>query len=369
MIFKPIADHNQILLFHMNFSRTLLSWYDKNQRDLPWRHSDDPYKIWVSEIILQQTRIEQGTDYYIRFVERFPGVKELAEADEQDVLRLWQGLGYYSRARNLHQAAKAIIRDHHGVFPSEHEKILKLKGIGEYTAAAISSISFGLPYPSIDGNVLRFIARCFGIHDPVDSSRGKKQVLQIACKQITRSDPGKFNQAMMEFGALQCKPGVPDCSACPFKNSCYALTQGKVRELPAKSKSVIQRMRYFSYLVFIREDIKKGKILFLQKREGNDIWKNLYDFPLIESPKPLSLKVLKQSQKWLSLTANSEGSPIRVSKTYKHVLSHQLIYAKFYVIPTKRNPGKKYIPVSMNDLHKFPVPRLIEKFLSGYLPQ
>lgn len=348
----------------MNFTKTLLSWYDLEQRDLPWRKTSDPYQIWVSEIIMQQTRIEQGLAYYIRFLERFPGIKELAAADERDVLRLWQGLGYYSRARNLYHSAKTIVSDHLGIFPSEYEEILKLKGIGEYTAAAISSIAFGRSYPAIDGNVMRFISRCFGIHEPIDSPSGKNAVLHIASLNITPSDPGKFNQAMMEFGALVCKPKNPACRDCPFRKSCIAYANETVSILPVKSRNPVQRKRFFNYLVILIPDRSKGMVVFLRKRIENDIWKNLYDFPLIETNRPVSLSGLTLTPEWIALFGSKKVKIIRRSPVYRHQLTHQLIHVRFLIIHREKKTGDDFIPVPMAELDKFPVPRLIERFIT-----
>ena len=350
----------------MEFTNLLLSWYNNNHRDLPWRRTSDPYKIWISEIILQQTRIDQGLSYYHRFLEKFQTVAQLAAGSEEDVLKQWQGLGYYSRARNLHHAAREIVIRYHGVFPSDYEAIRHLKGIGDYTAAAIASITFGLPYPVVDGNVLRFFSRYFGISDPVDMASGKKKVLDLAREKMHDSDPGTFNQAVMEFGALQCKPGMPGCDVCPFRTSCFAFTNGKVIDLPVKSSSLQSRKRYFSYLVMIYQDPKKGPVVYFKKREENDIWKNLYDFPMIESSGPISLSRLMKSPDWKSILKKEKNVIPERSRIYQHILSHQLIYARFYVLRLKKRPKNSFVSVKLDDLDKIPVPRLIEKFLSLY---
>ncbi|MCX6244324.1 MAG: A/G-specific adenine glycosylase [Bacteroidetes bacterium] len=347
----------------MNFENILAAWYKKNKRDLPWRKTKEPYPVWISEIILQQTRIDQGTAYYHRFLERFPGIRELADADEEAVLKLWQGLGYYSRARNLHAASKEIMTRHDGIFPSGYEDIRKLKGVGDYTAAAIASISFGLPYPVIDGNVLRFFSRYFGISDPVDTQKGKAAVLKKAQEFINKDDPGDFNQAVMELGALQCRPGIPDCTVCPFNKDCFAFSHNSIADFPVKSKTQAQRTRYFHYLVITTKS-KKDTSIFLKKRTGNDIWKNLFDFPLIETTKAVNLKKLVLSAEWKEITGPSY-KVISESKVHRHILSHQVILAKFYILEVPAGTKFPYYKVSLKEPDKYPVPRLIEIFLKS----
>ena len=347
----------------LTFTRTLLNWYDKNKRDLPWRKTRDPYVIWVSEIIMQQTRIEQGLPYYYRFLESFPSLRQLADAAEEDVLNVWQGLGYYSRARNMHAAAKFILREHNGVFPEKYDDILQMKGVGKYTAAAITSMAFDLPYPVFDGNVLRFFSRFFGIISPVGQVKGKNRIHELAKQYIDKEHPGEFNQAIMEFGALQCKQGSPDCNPCPLKQDCFALNQGMIRELPVKSKVQLQRKRYFHYFVIFQKSTKRGKYLLLQKRESDDIWKNLYDFPLIESDKTVSEEKLRKMQRWEEIFSNSNILIFRKTKIYKHILTHQIIHARFYFISGPVMIKGNFKKVSLTEIHNFPVPRLIENFL------
>ena len=349
----------------MDFTKLLLSWYNINHRDLPWRHTQDPYKIWVSEIIFQQTRIEQGRDYYLRFLDRFRFIDDLAAANEKDVLKLWQGLGYYSRARNLHHSAKEIVRRYKGKFPSNYEEIRNLKGIGDYTAAAIASIAYGLPCPVVDGNVLRFFSRYFGVPDPIDKATGKKAILHLARDRMGKTNPGKFNQAIMEFGALQCRAGSPNCGVCPFLITCFAYNHEKVTFLPVKSKSVQPRKRYFNFLVLIYRHPEKGTIVYLRKREENDIWKNLYDFPSIESSGPVSQIKLMKTKEWKNLVQLKNTMFPERSKVYQHILTHQLIYARFYVVHFEKQPVNEYIPVEIKELDKFPVPKLIENFISS----
>ena len=327
-----------------NFSQTIIRWYHKNKRDLPWRHTRDPYKIWLSEIIMQQTRVQQGLPYYETFAKKFPTVHHLAKAPEDVVMKTWQGLGYYSRARNLHHTAKFISKELKGKFPNEFEAIKDLKGIGEYTASAIASFAFNKPHAVVDGNVFRMLSRYFGIHTPIDSTEGKKAFTEKANQLLDRKDPGTFNQAMMEFGALQCTPQNPDCGKCPLKKGCKALAKNQVAELPVKSQKTKVRNRYFDYFILR----KQGKTL-IKKRIENDIWKNLYDFPMIETRKASS--------------GSAQGS-------FKHVLSHQVIYARFWEVslsdPKLRRgvkvAGKNYIYVNDNQLNKYAFPRLIQRY-------
>jgi A/G-specific adenine glycosylase len=349
----------------MVFEHVLARWYEKNKRDLPWRKTKDPYPVWISEIILQQTRIIQGKEYYLHFLERFPGIRELAEADEEEVLKLWQGLGYYSRARNLHTAAREIMTLHGGVFPPDYHNIRNLKGIGDYTAAAIASISFNLPYPVVDGNVLRFLTRYKGIQDPVDTLKGKSAVLEVARQYIPEKNPGDFNQALMEFGALQCIPGVPDCNRCPFHKTCFAFLNQWVARFPVKSKKPQQRNRYFHYLVMVIKGKQEPSIL-LNKRTGDDIWKNLFDFPLIETGNAVSLKKLMTSPSWKEIMGSKPFSNVSESGVHKHILSHQVIHAKFYIIGVTRATHPGFLRVPVSELGKFPVPRLIEQYLKTF---
>jgi A/G-specific adenine glycosylase len=350
----------------VTFTKAILAWYRKNSRDLPWRKTDEPYLIWISEIIMQQTRIGQGLGYYSRFIERFPSVAELAKADEEDVLKTWQGLGYYSRARNLHKTAKEIVENHNGKFPDSYEKLITLKGIGEYTAAAILSIAYNHPYPAIDGNVLRFFSRYFGIHIPVDTLPGKRKIHEKMLLLIDRKQPGIFNQAIMEFGALKCKPVKPDCRNCPFKKECLAFLEGNVGKLPVKSKPKKQKTRYFNYLVILWKKEKGEKFLYLRKREGNDVWKNLYDFPMIETIEEITEEKLFSSSEWMKINGDDQFRLIGQSHQTKHILTHQVIYAKFYIIQLagRRKPGLPYLPVPIEEIVKYPVPRLIEEFFN-----
>jgi A/G-specific adenine glycosylase len=345
----------------MNFTKILERWYRKNKRDLPWRKTNDPYHIWISEIILQQTRIEQGSDYYLRFIEKFPNIRSLAEADEENVLKIWQGLGYYSRARNLHFAACEIMALHQGIFPKTYDEILKLKGIGDYTAAAIASIAFGIPSPVVDGNVLRLFSRFFGIDEPIDKAKGKALILGKANQLINLEHPGDFNQAIMEFGALQCKP-APDCKICPLKSGCVAFQQKRVADLPIKTSKQKQRTRYFHYFILFSGK-GKNRSVFMKKRTGTDIWKNLFDFPLIEKEKAVSYNKLTQSKEWNDLFLGKQVNLIKESKPYRHILSHQIIVAKFYQLEVPLRTNLPYLKVACYNISKYPIPRLVEKYM------
>lgn len=323
----------------------------------------DPYLVWISEIILQQTRIEQGLDYYHRITGRFSDIRELASAKEEELLKLWQGLGYYSRARNMHAAAREIMEHHNGIFPNDFHEILKLKGIGPYTAAAIASFSFNLPYPVVDGNVLRFFSRFFGIRTEITSAKAKKTIYQKALEIMDYNDPGTFNQAIMEFGALQCKPGIPDCKKCPFRTKCFAYIHKETGQLPLRSKPSKLKKRYFNYLVIIQTEDEKNRYFYLRKRISADIWKNLYDFPLVESGRPVSKEKLMASGTCRNIIGTQEFIIRGRSRVYKHILSHQVIYARFYSIEVPLPLNGPFIRIKREDLFKYPVPRLIESFL------
>jgi A/G-specific adenine glycosylase len=344
--------------FHMNLSKVLISWYLENKRDLPWRNTGDPYIIWISEIILQQTRVIQGTDYFYRFIEAFPDIRSLAEAKEEEVLKLWQGLGYYSRARNLHQSAGQIMKVWDGKFPSAHEDILKLKGIGEYTSAAIASFAFGKAYPVLDGNVFRFLARYFGIKLAINTTEGKKVFYETVSGIMDKKNPGLFNQSIMEFGALQCKPSSPDCSTCPLSQSCFALKNKAIQTLPVKLKAKVPKIRHFNYLL-----IEHGSGIYLKQRTENDIWKNLYDLPLIETPSAIDLNKLLQHPEWLELFGNSKPSVNRAFISLEHQLTHRLIKAVFWKIKLKGKKSLSLVKVGRDEIQSYPVSRLLEKYL------
>lgn len=349
-------------LCRMNYSKTLISWYLQNKRDLPWRHTSDPYFIWLSETILQQTRISQGLDYYIKFVQNYPKIEKLAAAPLDEVLKLWQGLGYYSRVRNLHITAQHIHNQYKGMFPQSYNELLKLKGIGPYTAAAVASIAFDQPVAAIDGNVYRVLSRYFGISLPTDSTQGKKYFTELANKLLDKKEPGVFNQALMEFGALQCIPVNPGCGECPFQSSCAAFEKGIVHKLPVKQKKPKQTNRYFNYLVIL-----KNNYTYIMQRNNKDIWHSLYQFPLIETAKETALPDLMKHKAWNQLFENAGDLTIgNISESYRHILSHQRIYARFIKVLLDENssfPGIDMKVVPLPEVSIYAVPRLIEKYL------
>ena len=340
------------------FTKTIVEWYEENKRELPWRESADPYLIWISEIILQQTRVAQGYDYFLRFIKRFPDVQTLAAADEDEVMKYWQGLGYYSRARNLHAAAKSM----NGVFPKTYPEVLALKGVGEYTAAAICSFAYGMPYAVVDGNVYRVLSRYFGIDTPIDSTEGKKLFVRIADELLDCECPGLYNQAIMDFGALQCTPVAPDCLFCPLSDSCVARLKGIASFLPVKQHKIKVTNRYFNYIY-----VRMGAYTFIHKRSGNDIWKNLYEPPLVETDREWTEEELYASPQFRGMLSGGEEPIVRlVRKGVKHVLSHRVIYANFYevILPENSASFAKYQRISVEDLHKFAVSRLVNQFFS-----
>ncbi|MCD7938533.1 MAG: A/G-specific adenine glycosylase [Tannerellaceae bacterium] len=342
-------------------STLLVDWYEINKRDLPWRHTKDPYKIWVSEIILQQTRIAQGMDYYLRFTERFPDVKTLAEAGEDEVLKYWQGLGYYSRARNMHTTAKMIVEKFGGRFPETYKEILSLKGIGEYTAAAIASFVWDQPYPVVDGNVYRVLARLYGVETPIDTGKGKKEFASLAEMVLNPQKAGLHNQAVMEFGALQCIPQNPRCPACPFLDRCVACNTGKVNELPVKQKKGRTRDRFFHYFHITYQDNT-----WLNRRGKKDIWEGLYEFPLIETSGKMDFADMQALNAFRELFGEGVEVDIQVvGSPVKHVLSHQVIYAVFYRVELKGPvPGLgNYLEIPSGELDKYAVSRLVEIYL------
>jgi A/G-specific adenine glycosylase len=350
---------------HNKFRNTLTKWYLANQRVLPWRQTSDPYAIWVSEIILQQTRINQGLDYYYRFISRFPDIHTLAKASEELVLKTWEGLGYYSRARNMHATARTLLEIYGGKFPEDPKELEKLKGIGKYTAAAIASIAFGKPAAVVDGNVIRFITRYYGIEAAIDASGTIKQINHLANELITEDSPGLFNQAMMEFGALQCIPANPDCQSCPFNETCVSYKKGKVAVIPAKSKKTKISARYFNYL-FVRTRQNGSSVMLLKKRSDNDIWKHLYDFPLIEADKLLSKKQLEDHAVFKSLFASYEPKVDVCHGSYRHLLTHRIIHARFFSVSIPENDGISFLEdfIHVDDLSRYPLPKLINNFLT-----
>lgn len=339
-----------------NFSHILIRWYEKNKRDLPWREVESPYHVWLSEIMLQQTQVSQGLPYYERFINTFPDVFSLAEAEEQEVLKLWQGLGYYSRARNLHVTAKVIAYEMNGVFPNTYHQLIKLKGIGDYTAAAIASICFNEAVPTIDGNVYRVLSRIFGLKTPINEHKAKAEFKSLAQSLMTGDDPGTFNQAMMEFGALQCTPKNPDCDKCPVIHMCYAFENNMIDKLPAKTKKVKVKKRFFDYLIF---HFPQNKTL-LRKREKQDIWRHLYEFPLIESDHFPDPDFIHQEAK---IIASVDQIKLLTPQPIKHKLTHQEINIRFWKVESYDNNNDSIVWESIGE---HPLPIVIHNFLETY---
>ena len=341
-------------------SNNLIAWYKKNKRDLPWRHINDPYKIWLSEIILQQTQVIQGLNYYLKFTENFPTVIDLANAPEDKVMRLWQGLGYYSRARNLHASAKFIRENHQGKFPNNYEAIKELKGVGDYTAAAISSFAFGLPHAVVDGNVYRVLSRLFNLHIPINSSQGKKDFQILADELLNKKQPALHNSAIMEFGALWCKPQNPKCEDCPLQENCLAFENDTVKLLPVKDKKIKIKNRHLHYFIFNYKDT-----IYIQKRTEKDIWQNLYEFFLIETQNETDAEVMLKNEVLNSLVKDFEV--VCVTQSKKHILSHQHLYGTFYEL-TIKTPLKlnSLIKIKRNNLNDFALPQLITKYLKSH---
>jgi A/G-specific adenine glycosylase len=338
-------------------SELLRAWYAVHKRDLPWRNTKDPYLVWISEVILQQTRVAQGLDYYSRFVDRFPDIRSLAEADRKEVLKYWQGLGYYSRARNLHEAARDIQSRFNGIFPEQYDDMLTLKGVGEYTAAAIASFVWNQPRPVIDGNVYRVLGRLFGIATPMDTGKGKQEYRELAALLMPPDRAGAHNQAMMEFGALQCVPQNPDCAACPLSGSCAACASASPQQYPVKQNKTKTRNRYLNYFL-----ITCGSYTYLHHRTEKDIWEGLYELPLIETDAPADFAEMETT------LFRGTGQPV-ISvevKNRRHVLSHQVLYATFYKVEIQKENAalKKYLKIPLSALDEYPFPKLIDTFLS-----
>jgi len=341
----------------MIFHNTLINWYLQNKRDLPWRNTVNPYHIWLSEIMLQQTRVTQGMPYFFSFTKEFPTVFDLANADEEKVLKLWQGLGYYSRARNLHKTAQYITNDLKGVFPATYNDLLKLKGVGEYTAAAIASFSYNEAVPVVDGNVFRVLSRYFDIESDIALPATKKEFTGLAKELMPKENPAIFNQAIMEFGALQCVPKSPDCSVCVFNDSCLALQKKKVDTLPVKSKKLKITNRFFNYLVL--EDIE-GKTL-IQKRTTKGIWHNLYEFPLLETNEIVDFDFVSRIIKEEILSSYTITGVEECSHaTVIHKLSHQHLHIQFWKVKISDILSNG---LNFNELKEFPFPIVIYNFI------
>lgn len=337
----------------MIFAKTLTQWYLQHKRDLPWRNNASPYQIWLSEIILQQTRVAQGMPYYLAFVEAFPTVFDLANASEQQVLKLWQGLGYYSRARNLHKTAQKIATDLNGIFPTNYFDLLNLNGVGDYTASAIASFAYNERVPVVDGNVFRVLARYIGVEEDIAQAKTRKTFQLLAIELMMPAEPNLFNQAIMEFGALQCVPKNPNCAICPFNVSCYALKFSKVGEFPVKSKKAKPISKHFNYLVYIDENQK----IPITQRTEKGIWQNLYEFPLIESETELQnmAQPLFFINKIIDIQSFNEVPII-------HKLTHQHLNIKFWIVNVE---GKIDSAKSLTEIKTYPFPIVIHNFLES----
>lgn len=347
-----------------NFSSLILSWYHQNKRALPWRDTKDPYRIWLSEIILQQTRVAQGLPYYLEFVKEFPTLSDLAAAEEERVLRIWQGLGYYSRARNMHKCARLLVDEHAGIFPGTFEGLLKLPGIGRYTAAAIASFAFNVAVPTIDGNVYRLLSRVYGLEVDISQPTSFKIFFELAEDLIDKKDPGDFNQSMMELGATVCSPRQPNCSACVLKDQCEANALNKQNQLPVKSKKIKKSTRYFNYLI-----IRLGKNIGMSARAAGDIWQGLNEFYLIETPQPASWETLESDL--LDQLKEHEMMITVHEESLKHGLTHQTLFSNFFEIEIKDTPENRNILIlngltlyNMTEIEQLAKPVLINNFLN-----
>lgn len=344
----------------MDLSDELIQWYFKNKRDLPWRDTTNAYIIWLSEIILQQTRVEQGMPYFHRFLEKYPDIKAFAAADEGEILNLWQGLGYYSRGRNMLKTARQIVAEFGGEFPVAYEQLVRLKGIGEYTASAISSFSANQAKAVVDGNVFRVLARYFGISEPTNSTRGKKLFQDVANDVLNKENPGLHNQAMMEFGAMLCKPKNPDCNICPVRSGCYAYNNNAIAELPQKLKKAKIRERFLNYIVVTDSDT-----ILMNKRDETDIWANMYDFPLIESKSRLTAQEVILLPEFKTFF----GENSLIINTYpikKHALTHQHLHAQFIHINNKPiKLEQKWFYIDVNILKAIALPKIIFIFINN----
>ena len=344
------------------FSKELINWYLKNKRELPWRETEDPYPIWLSEIILQQTRVQQGLPYYFSFLKHFPTVNDLANATEKEVLSLWQGLGYYSRARNLHKTAQLVVADYAGSFPNNYAGLLHLKGVGPYTAAAIASFAFKEQVAVVDGNVYRVLTRIFGIYEDITLNTTKRVIAELAQKLIPNVSPDIYNQAIMEFGAMHCTPSDPKCEVCPFAAICVAKIAGDQKILPVKSKAKAKQERFFSYFV-----VRYGDIILMKERGSNDIWQGLFEFLLIETKKIVTFsEVLKLAPLITESDIQFEYGP------YKHILSHQILHATFYAVLVNKKKfdaiKKQYAleEINIREITATPKPVLIAKYLKAH---
>jgi A/G-specific adenine glycosylase len=340
------------------FSSKIIEWYFQHKRELPWRNTKDPYKIWLSEIILQQTQVKQGLPYYQKFIKTFPSVSELANANEEEVLKLWQGLGYYSRARNLHFAAKQIHQA--GFFPKEYKDIITLKGVGEYTAAAIASFAFKLPYAVVDGNVFRLLSRFYGIDTPVDTSKGKREFSEIAQTLLVKKEPDTHNQAIMEFGSQMCKPKQPNCNSCPLRDECIAFANNTIHLLPVKKGKVKVKTVFFEYFFF-----KMNGYTLVNKRANDGIWQNMYEFPLITTNDLKNTEEILNHNQFESWVKGIDFIIESISE-FKHILTHRKINARFWEINCQNTlPASNFQKIKIETIDKLAVSRLIEKFIQA----
>ena len=341
----------------MDFSEKILSWYHENKRSLPWRSTRDPYRIWLSEVMLQQTRVAQGLPYYEKFVAAFPTVHDMANASEAEILKLWQGLGYYSRARNMHATAKIIANEHQGKFPQNHTELIKLKGVGDYTASAIASICFDEPEPVVDGNVYRVLSRYFGVDLPINSTKGTKHFKELAKAVMNTDHIRDYNQGIMEFGAIQCAPKKPYCLHCPLNEGCIALQKNQVHLLPVKLKKGTVKKRFFHYLV----PVDANQQTLLEQRLGKGIWQNLYQFPLIENPSDSTMSLETVTQRF---PQNKVRQLLKYNETpIVHKLSHQHLYTTFWIVHLE---GVLSNSIHWKNLQDYAVPVLLADFIKTY---
>jgi len=349
-----------------DFNKIITRWYIENKRELPWRESTDPYKVWLSEVMLQQTRVAQGLPYYLKFIKVFPTVYDLAAADEQEILKLWQGLGYYSRARNLHHTAKVVVKKYNGNFPTTYKELKTLKGVGDYTASAIASICYQEPKAVLDGNVFRVFSRFFGLDSPINSTEGRKLFKNKAELLLDEKNPGQYNQAIMEFGALQCKPKKPLCDSCPLQINCVAFQHGKIAELPVKLKKGKVKERHLNYFVFLSDD----NFTVLQQRTKRGIWKKLYEFPMVETQEEMQKDHIMEIKKTQTTGIKPQDIYAFNTKSIRHQLTHQRLMVKFWIVQKNelskvvQNPDR--LIIKYEDIKDFPVPVVIDNFLNAF---
>lgn len=344
----------------MAFSHKIIEWYRSNKREMPWRANQDPYRIWLSEVILQQTRVAQGMPYFETFIEAYPKVSDLANASLDEVLKLWQGLGYYSRARNLHETAKTIRDRYSNAFPDNYEELLKLKGIGDYTASAIASICFNEPCAVVDGNVYRVLARYFGVATPINSSQGQREFKALAQACLEPKTAGTHNQALMEFGSLQCTPNKPDCINCPLHQECFAYGNNRVTDFPVKTSKTKVKKLHYNFIVFL--DAQKHTII--EQRKADGIWKGLHQFPLLETPKKASQnEVISFASKYIQQEVKEEDISIWNTSPWIHKLSHRHLFTQFWIVSTEKHLKKG---CAWEELNTFAVPVLIANFIDAF---